>query len=280
MNNEIIPVKTDYILPGEGYDKLINNIIQYCENNDYVVISETPISTAENNLIDESQYEPGIISYILTEIWSKYLWGYVLCPLLKYKKRTINNLRQMPKEARYHKQFILKKYGLKHALQPTAEAGVDLSNVPGQYVSLLPVNPQKSVEIIQKEIKKKTSKNVHVIIIDTDATYEFHGKKFTTIPLSIEGIKNNTGIFGYVLRKFSKKLGPTILASTEDCDITKLIKLGNIAEKCQIENSDNFFETVYNMKSLFNSTYDNITTDMLNTVTHIPAVIIRCEKYL
>ena len=64
----------------------------------------------------------------------------------------------MPHEARYHKQFILEKYGLKYALQPTSEAGVDLSNVPEQYVSLLPENPQKSADYIKEIIHKKTGK--------------------------------------------------------------------------------------------------------------------------
>ncbi len=270
-----IAIKTDYILPGEKYDKLVNQISLKCKENDYIFISETPISTAENNLCDESNYKPGILAYILTEIWSKRIWGYILGPLLKYNQRTITNLRKMPKEARAHKQFILEEYGIKHALQPTAEAGVDLSNVPEKYVSLLPSNPQKSAKIIKEKIKDKTGKNVNIIIIDTDPIYEFHNIKYTTLPISIDKIKNNTGIFGYILRAFSKKLGPTILATTTNDDIEFLINLGNIAEKCQTENSENFFETVYNMKDTFKSNYDNITTDMLNTVTHIPAVIIR-----
>ncbi|WP_455645162.1 coenzyme F420-0:L-glutamate ligase [Methanosphaera sp.] len=277
MNYKTIPLKTDYIIPGEGYLKLINSIIGVCENNDYIIISETPISTAENNLVDESNYNPGIIAYILTEIWGKYIWGYILGPLLNYNQRTITNLRKMPKEARFHKQFILEKYGLKHALQPTAEAGVDLSNVPGQYVSLLPENPQRSAYTLQKEIKEISGKDVNIIIIDTDATYELHGKLFTTIPLSLDCIKNNTGIIGYILRRFSKNIGPTILASTINKDIYELIKLGNIAEKCQKENSENFFETIYNMKNVFDTDFNQISIYMLKTVTHIPAVLIRFE---
>lgn len=277
MNYKTIPIKTEYIQPGEGYDKLVKNIASSCHDNDYVIISETPISTAEGNLLDENEYKPGFLAYLLTELWSKYLWGYILCPLLGYKQRTIKNLRRMPSEARNHKQLILEEYGLKYALQPTAEAGVDLSNVPGQYVSPLPVNPSASARTIKNEVKQIAGKDVHIIIIDTDATYTFHDKKFTTLPQSINSIHNGTGVFGYILRRFSEKLGPTILASTIDCDTDKLIKLGNIAEKCQVDNSENFFETIYNMKSVFNTDYDNITINMLNTVTHIPCVIIRFE---
>lgn len=275
MKVEVIPIKTDYIKPNEGYYTLITNIIKYCQDDDYIVISETPISTAEGNLVDESKYIPSITASILTELWSKYLWGYVLCPFLGYKKRTITNLRNMPHEARYHKQFILEKYGLKYALQPTSEAGVDLSNVPEQYVSLLPENPQKSADYIKEIIHKKTGKNVNIIICDTDSTYDFYGKKFTTLPKSIETIHNNTGIFGYILGNFSKKIGPTPLASTVKCDVEMLIKLCAIAEKSQVENTNTFFETVYNMKTTFDTDYNKVTPALLNTITHIPAVIIR-----
>lgn len=181
----------------------------------------------------------------------------------------------MPHEARYHKQFILEKYGLKYALQPTSEAGVDLSNVPEQYVSLLPEKPQKSADYIKEIIHKKTGKNVNIIICDTDATYDFYGKKFTTLPQSIETIHNNTGIFGYILGNFSKKIGPTPLASTVKCDVEMLIKLCAIAEKSQVENTNTFFETVYNMKTTFDTDYNKVTPALLNTITHIPAVIIR-----
>ena len=155
MKPTSIPIKTNYILPNSGYDTLINHIIEYCENDDYIIISETPISIAEGNLVDEEKYTPRIMAFILTELWSKYLWGYILCPLLNYKERTITNLRKMPKEARNHKEFILKEYGFKYALQPTSEAGVDLSNVPDNYVSLLPENPQKTAHIIKEEIRKQ-----------------------------------------------------------------------------------------------------------------------------
>ncbi|PAV07692.1 coenzyme F420-0:L-glutamate ligase [Methanosphaera cuniculi] len=278
MKYETIPIKTEYIKPGDGYDELIFKISQLAQDDDYIIISETPISTAENNLVNESEYTPGILAYLLCDLWSKYLWGYILAPLFGYKKRTIKNLRQIPKQARNHKQFILKEYGLKHALQPTAEAGVDLSNVPGEYVSLLPVNPQKSAQKIKDEIKKRSNINVNVIIIDTDPVYKFRNTLFTTLPISHSDIKNNTGIFGYLMRIISEYIGPSILASTtKDISIENLIKLGSIAEEVEVKYSDNFFETIYNMKDEFKCDFDNVTVEMLDTINHIPGVIIRCK---
>lgn len=268
------PIKSNYFKANEGYSELINILISNCQDGDYIFISETPISTIEGNLIDESEFNSGIISFLITELWSRYLWGYFLCPLLGYDERTIRNLRKMPKEARKHKAFILKKYGLKHALQPTAEAGVDLSNVPGNYVSLLPENPEKSALKIKNMIKKKSNKNVEIIIIDTDPTYKIKNTYFTTLPQSIKGIKNDTGIFGYVLRAFTKKVGATPLATTVDMNIEELIHMANLAEECQKNNSTNFFETIYNMQETFNTKYDEITVEMLDSVDHIPAIII------
>lgn len=279
MKYEVIPVICDYIESGEGYDKLIKSVSLLVDDDDILVISETPVSTAEGNLVDESEYDYGITSYIITDLWSKLLWGYILGPLLKINRRTVNNLRIMPPEARQHKEFILKKYGLKHALQPTAEAGVDLSNVPGSFVSLLPDNPAESAENIKKLVKTCCDKSVEVIIIDTDYTYEFNNTLFTTLPQSVDEIKNNTGIFGYLLRTFTRKVGCTPLASTINLDVKRIIEIGNIAEECQLDYSDDFFETVYNMGDKFNVDTCEVNVDMLKNVTHVPAVIIR-NKYL
>lgn len=268
------PIESNYFKPYEGYSRLIESITNKCQDGDYVFISETPVSTVEGNLVDESKFNSGIISFLITELWCRYLWGYVLCPLLGYSKRTIKNLRQMPDEAHNHKEFILKRYGLKHALQPTAEAGVDLSNVPGNFVSLLPENPEKSAYTIKRLIKEKSGKNVEIVIIDTDPTYKFRNTYFTTLPKSIPGIKNDTGIFGYVLRAFAQKIGATPLASTASVDVEELIHMANLAEECQRKSSVNFFETVYNMKETFETGYDEITVEMLDSVTHVPAVLI------
>lgn len=275
MNYETISIITDYININEGYEKLLKQVCKHCIDDDYIIISETPISTAEGNIADESKYKPSLLSVFLSDIWSKLLFGYILSPLLKDKKRTINNLRRMPVEARNHKEFILKEYGLKYALQPTSEAGVDLSNMEKQYASPLPENPEKSANNIKYLIKKHCNKDVNVLIIDTDATYQIFNYKYTLIPKSINQVHNSLGIFGYILKNFSKYLGPTILATTSNEDFEHLNKIANICEKQQLKNSDTFFDTVYSMQEEYNTSYKNITNEMLNENKHIPAVIFR-----
>lgn len=273
-----IPVRCDYIHTGEGYDKLIDAVGSVVEDGDIVVVSETPVSIIEGSVVDESCFDYGLVSLLITELWCKFLWGYVLA-LFNYNSRTISNLRRLPVEARVHKEFILRKFGIKHALMPSGEAGVDLSNVPGCFVSLLPDDPEKSAFLVKNLLFERYGVDVDVLIIDTDPTYEFCGKFFTSIPKSVDGIVNDTGIYGYCLRFFSKYVGATPLASTLNESTVNLINFANIAENCQENNLSCFFETIYNMTDRFDTEFNEISDDMLEEVNHIPAVLIR-SKYL
>ena len=269
-----IPIKTNYIKPEESYDIIIHRANKLLKNGDFLVISETPIAISQGRLIDEMEYKPTIISILITELWSKYLWGYILGPILKIKKRTIKNLRTLPTEARYHKQFILENYGIKHALKPASEAGVDLSNVPGTKVCLLPKDSELVVQDISDKIKFNLKKNVTVMIIDTDVTYQLLGMKFTSIPIAIPGIKKDLGVIGYVLGRCGKIRGPTPLAVSKLQNVDESINIAKIAEECQKTNNINM-ETVYDMKKMFNGEITNVTIEMLESIEHTPAIIVR-----
>ena len=182
INYILIPVKTGYIKPGGSYDIIIKSSIKFLEDEDFLIVSETPLAISQGRLVDEAEFKPSISAYILADVWSKYIWGYILGPLLRIKKRTIQNLRKLPPEARSHKEVILRYYGWKHALKPASEAGVDLSNAPGTFVSLLPNDPQGVSEDIECKIKDISGKKVTVMIIDTDATYKLGKRIFTSLP--------------------------------------------------------------------------------------------------
>lgn len=274
LRYEILPIKTRYIKPNEPYDIIIENSKDIIKDGDFLVISETPIAISQGRLVDEGKFKPSITAFILADIWSKYIWGYILGPLLGVKKRTIKNLRNLPQEARSHKEVVLRCYGLKHALKPASEAGIDLSNAPGTYVSLLPKNPQKVAEDIAGELSQITNRNVVVIIIDTDATYELAGIKFTSIPQAVAGIRSNMGIFGYVLGRLGKLLGPTPLAISVLQNVDRTMEIAKMADKYQRKNKSNI-ETVYDMKKAFNGEIGDITVEMLDSVEHTPAVIVR-----
>ena len=266
----VMPIETGYIKPGDDLSSIINPARELMKDGDYLVIAETPVSVSQNRLIDEAEYSPSLSAKFLTVVWSKYLWGYILGPLLKIKKRTIKNLRKLPKQTESHKEVVLQLYGLKHALKPASEAGIDLSNAPGTCVSLLPENPEK----VAKQIKADIAKDVCVMIIDTDATYMKNGKYFTGLPIAIEGIEADKGFFGYVKGQLSQNMGSTPLGCSEKMDVETALKIANIAEDYQKSLSTEM-KTIHSVKAVLGSEMDEVTIEDLDSITHTPAVIIR-----
>jgi len=270
----VIPIETRYINANESLNKIISPAIKLIENDDYLIIAETPVAISQGRLVDEMDYEPGIAAKFLAIIWSKYIWGYFLGPLFNIKTRTIKNLRRLPPESKRHKEVVLQLYGWKHALKPASEAGIDLSNAPGTFVSLLPENPDKVAKDIAEKIKQKTDKSVHVLIIDTDATYKRKNKYFTGLPIAINGIDSNKGVFGYVLGQLFENVGSTPLGSSKNISVEEGIKIANIAESYQKSLSTNI-ETIYNAENILGSSMDSISVESLDSIVHTPAVIVR-----
>lgn len=266
----VIPIETGYIKPNEDLNCIIEPAKQIMEDGDYLVIAETPISVSQGRLVDEAEYTPSLTAKFLTTVWSKYLWGYVLGPALKIKKRTIKNLRKLPEETKAHKEVVLQLYGLKHALKPASEAGIDLSNAPGTCVSLLPENPEK----VACDLKDEIGKDVCVMIIDTDATYMKNGKYFTGLPIAIDGIDADNGFFGYLKGQLSENMGSTPLGCSEKIDVETGLKIANIAEDYQKSLSTEM-KTIHSVKAVLGSEIDEVTIEDLDSITHTPAVIIR-----
>lgn len=271
---KVIPVNTNYIKPGESYDPIIQEASKYLKDGDFLVISETPIAISQGRVLDEENFKPSIAAVLLADVWSRYIWGYILGSLFRIKSRTVANLRKLPKAARNHKQLILDYYGFKHAFKPASEAGVDLSNVPGNSVCLLPEDPEGVVRDISQKIRSEYKKEVTVMIVDTDVTYQIRETKFTSIPLAIPGIKKDLGVFGYFMGRFGTVKGPTPLAVSRNDDVDKLIKIAKMAEDYQ-KKKESSMETVYDMKETFNQDFSGVTVEMLESVEHTPAVIIR-----
>ncbi|WP_296885828.1 coenzyme F420-0:L-glutamate ligase [uncultured Methanobrevibacter sp.] len=266
----VIPIETGYIKPNENLNSIITPARELMEDGDYLVIAETPISVSQGRLIDEAEYTPSLTAKFLTTVWSKYLWGYIFGPLLKIKKRTIKNLRRLPEETKAHKEVVLQLYGLKHALKPASEAGIDLSNAPGTCVSLLPKDPEK----VACEIKSEIGKEVCVMIIDTDATYMKNGKYFTGLPIAIDGIEADRGFFGYVKGQLSENMGSTPLGCSEEIGVEKALKIANIAEDYQKSLSTEM-KTIHSVKEVLGTSETGVTIEALDSITHTPAVIIR-----
>ena len=270
----IIPIETNYIKPNESLDPIINIATAILKNNDYLVIAETPIAISQGRLIDETNFKPSIKAKFLAICWSKYIWGYILGPVLKIKKRTIQNLKRLPEASKRHKELVLQLYGWKHALKPASEAGIDLSNAPGTLVSLLPKNPEKVAKKIALKIKNKAGKNINVLIVDTDATYKRGKKYFTSLPVAIEPISANNGVFAYILGQLSENVGSTPIGSSCKIPIEKALKIANLAEDYQKTLSTNM-ETIYSAKDVLKTSENTVTFESLDSIVHTPAVIVR-----
>lgn len=266
----VIPIETGYIKPKGSLNPIIEPATKLMNDGDYLVIAETPISVSQGRLVDEAKYKPSLKAKFLAVIWSKYIWGYILGPLLKIKKRTIKNLRKLPKETSAHKEVVLQLYGWKHALKPASEAGIDLSNAPGTSVSLLPENPEE----VAKTIKNKINKDVTVMIIDTDATYMKNGHYFTGLPIAIDGIEANKGVIGYVKGQLSENMGSTPLGCSRKISVEEGLKMANIAEEYQ-KSLDTAMPTIHSVKSVLNVNGGVVTVEDLDSITHTPAVILR-----
>ena len=266
----VIPIETGYIKPNGSLNPIIEPATKLIKDGDYLVIAETPISVSQGRLIDEAKYKPSLKAKFLAVIWSKYIWGYILGPLLKIKKRTIKNLRKLPKETSAHKEVVLQLYGWKHALKPASEAGIDLSNAPGTSVSLLPKNPEE----VAKSLKNKINKDITVMIIDTDATYMKNGHYFTGLPIAIDGIEANKGVIGYVKGQLSENMGSTPLGCSRKISVEEGLKIANIAEEYQ-KSLDTAMPTIHSVKSVLNVDGGVVTVEDLDSITHTPAVILR-----
>ena len=271
---QVIPIETHYIKPNESIDFMIDDISKLCKSGDYLVIAETPISVSQGRLVDEADYTPSLKAKFLATYWSKYFWGYVLGPILGIKERTIKNLRKLPEESKRHKEVVLQLYGWKHALKPASEAGIDLSNAPGTCVSLLPENPEKVAKEISESLMEKTNQDVTTLIIDTDATYRRKNKYFTGLPIAIDGIEADKGVFGYALGQLSENMGSTPLGCSREISVEEGIKIANIAEDYQ-KSLSTAMETIYSAKDVLNSDTPEVTVESLDSIIHTPAVLIR-----
>ena len=128
------------------------------ENNDILILAQKIVSKAENRFCNLNDIKPGNLAIKYADIIGK---DPRLVELI---------LSESSKVLRTRKGLIIVQHKLGFIC---ANAGIDHSNVRGdegeseKVVLLLPVNPDKSALIIQKQIQKIIKKNIGVIIIDS-----------------------------------------------------------------------------------------------------------------
>lgn len=113
-----------------------------------------------------------------------------------------------------------------------ANAGIDKSNVSGgDSVTLLPVNPDRSANIIRKRIENLTRKKVAVIVTDTFGRPLREGHVDIAIGVSginpILDIRGTKDIFGYVLRVKETAIADELASAAE-------LVIGNAKEQIPV----------------------------------------------
>jgi F420-0:gamma-glutamyl ligase-like protein len=272
----VLAVTTKYWKPGEDYaNEIIKAIGKRVDDDDFMVVSEKALSTALNNIIDESPVHPSLNAKLISKLWMRIVWGYFLGVVCHFGQRLLRRLREYPLEAgSRHKQTALQHTGLLQALMFGSEGGIDGSNLPYSYVSLPLNNAYASAEEIRHRIWLKLRKKVIVIIVDTDKTYSFRNFHFTPRPKPMKGIQSHGGICSYIIGRFLKlKKRPTPLA-VAGCSLQagEALKIARIADRARGPGSG---ATVWDMAARFKVEITDVSWDMLAKIKHKPIVIVR-----
>jgi F420-0:gamma-glutamyl ligase-like protein len=271
-----LALTTRYWKPGADYLKQIMTVSEKrVSDGDFVVISEKALSTAQNNIVDESSISSGLTARVLAKVWMPFVWGYILGATCHFGQRLLRRIREYPSESgSQHKQVALQYSGFLQALMFGSEGGIDGSNLPYSLVSLPLNNAEEIAEAIQAEIFHKLGKKVTVVIVDTDKTYSFWNYHFTPRPKPMKGIHSQCGFVTYlVARMFKLRKRPTPLAVVGDkLSVEETLTISNVADRARGPGSG---ATVWDMAARFKVEATGVTWDMLSQVKHKPIVIVR-----
>jgi F420-0:gamma-glutamyl ligase-like protein len=274
-----LALTTKYWKPKENYlNEIIEALGKRVEDGDFIVVSEKALSTATNNIIDESSITASFSARMISRAWMRILWGYPLGTLCHFGQRLLQRLREYPLETgSRHKQLTLQYAGALQTLMFGSEGGIDGSNLPYSYVSLPLNNAQALADEIGQQILFRMQKRVCVIITDTDRTYSFRNFHFTPRPKPMKGIHSFGGVSAYVAGRMLKlKKRPTPLA-VAGCELhaEEGLKIANIAERSRGPGSG---ATVWDMAARFKVDVTGVSWEMLTKIKHKPIVIIRKNR--
>lgn len=181
------------VRPGDNLGKVIvdavNKMGLKIENRDIVLVTQVIVSKAEGRVYSLSEFIPSQDALKLAAVTGKD------------PRHVEAILREAVRIVRMRGEVIITE--TRHGLI-CANSGVDLSNVGEGMVALLPVDPDRSAEIIREEIKALTGKRVAVIITDS------HGRPFRrgaiNVAIGCSGIepiwdrRGERDLYGRVLR--------------------------------------------------------------------------------
>ncbi len=279
VNYRVLAVTTKYWMPRENYvEEIIRKVGGKIVDGDFVVISEKAISTALDNIVDESQVKPNLNAKFIAAFWMRIVWGHVLGPLCHFRGRLLRQLREYPYEAgSRHKQVALQCAGFLQALMFGSEGGIDGSNLAYSYVSLPLDEAKKISQDINRQIWLRLQKKVYVIIADTDKTYSLRNFHFTPRPKPIEGIHSFCGFVAYIIGRMLrlKKRSTPIAFAGGKIPVETALDVSEVANRARGFGAG---KTVWEMAERFKTGLTGVTWEMLATAKHKPIVIVRSKR--
>jgi len=205
MTIEIIPIHLKREI--EIGEKLVDLLLKTkFQDGDILVVTQKIISKQEGRIVDLSAVIPSILAQ---GIGSEYKKDPQLLEVILSESKRIVRMENGIIIVETKNGFIC------------ANAGVDESNVPNGFVTLLPLDPDKSAQNLREEILKKSGKSIAVLISDT------FGRPFrlgqTDCAIGVSGIDS---ILNYVGKKdtFGKLLRVTEMAIADEiCSASELV---------------------------------------------------------
>jgi coenzyme F420-0:L-glutamate ligase/coenzyme F420-1:gamma-L-glutamate ligase len=212
---QIIPIPIEKeITADDDLSKLILNSGDILDG-DVLVIAQKIISKQEGRMIELSTVSPSLLAQGIS---SQYNKDPALVELILSESKRIVRLKNGLIIVETNGGFIC------------ANAGIDESNVMDGFATLLPINSDKSAEIIRTSILNKTGKNVAVIISDT------FGRPFrmgqTNCAIGISGLNPILDYAG-TLDSFKRILRITAIAIADELSSAAELVMGK-TKKCPV----------------------------------------------
>lgn len=203
---QVLPIKTRIIVQEDNIvDVLLESLSELgitLMNNDILTFAETPLGTTEGQVVKLSEVQ---VSDEAKELSARYELLPEVAELIIQEADEI--LGGIPRVVLTIKNNTL-----------MANAGVDKSNIPPGYASLLPVDARASAERLRNEIKERTGKTIGVMVIDS-----------RTQPLRLGNIGMALGVAGF--RPVADDRGRHDLFGNE-LRITRRAIADNLASAC------------------------------------------------
>ena len=182
---------------------------------DVLVIAQKIISKQEGRIVELSAVNPSLLAQGIS---SQYNKDPALVELILSESKRIVRLKNGLIIVETNSGFIC------------ANAGIDESNVVNGFATLLPMDSDKSAEIIRTNILNKTGKNVAVIISDT------FGRPFrmgqTNCAIGISGLNPILDYAG-TLDSFKRILRITAIAVADELSSATELVMGK-TKKCPV----------------------------------------------